>query len=177
MRKRRAALSLAETLIALGVFLAMVWMAATLLPATAGLNRASADYAVAQNLVAGKRAQLLELGYYGMNGPALGQSGKGLVDGTPATPTSAQNAGGSRSATFEFTQTDGLVAYFSGAAVSAIAPRGFVYLAPYDPSAQVVSGSTVYGFIRATVTVQWRTTRGQLRSFSQTTLIPRVKLQ
>jgi hypothetical protein len=162
------------------VMLFMTILVASVVPISLRTARYSSDFTHAASLVQHKINQLQDAGYTGITGPSLGQSALKIVDGTPSAP--ATNANGDQSATFEFTDTDKLWQYFSGGmssagnqVVGATSPRGYLYIAPYTPSASLNgAGATEYGLIRATVTVQWWTNKGKMQSFSGTTLIPRV---
>lgn len=178
----KSAFTILEVVLSLVILLFMGVMVTAVLPISLGMTRASADYTHAASLVQHKINQLQDAGYTKLTGPSLGQSGLKLVDGTPGAP--ATNATGSATATFEFTDCDRLWQYFSGGmdesgnqVISATSPRGYLYLAPYAPSSYVnATGVTEYGLVRATVTVQWWTSRGRPQSFSATTLIPRVNV-
>ena len=174
-----------EVVLALLVFLMMIVLVAAVIPVTVRLARSNADYNQSASLVLHKLSQLQEAGYQNMSGPALGQNNLAIVDGTPTTP--ASNLSGDQASTFEFTQTDLLWQYFSGGmddsgdqVTGSRSPHGYLYIAPYPPSATTVtSGSstiTVYGLIRVTVTIQWWTAGGQMQSFSATALLPRASV-
>lgn len=162
------------------IVLFMVLMVAAVVPSSLRTSRYSADYSQAASLVQHKVNQLQDAGYNAMTGPSLGGGGLKIVDGSPGSP--ATNPLGDQSATFEFTDRDYLWQYFpggmddSGAQVTGTgSPHGYIYLAPYAPSAYTnTAGATEYGLIRATVTVQWWTSKGNMQSFSGTTLIPRT---
>jgi type II secretory pathway pseudopilin PulG len=178
----KSAFTILEVVLSLVILLFMGIMVTAVLPITLGMTRTTSDFNHAASLVQHKINQLQDAGYTSLTGPSLGQSGLRIVDGTPATP--ATNATGSATATFEFTDCDRIWQYFSGGmdetgnqVVNATSPRGYLYLAPYAPSAYVnAAGVTEYGLVRATITVQWWTSKGKPQSFSATTLIPRVNV-
>ena len=143
------------------------------LQATMRSNAQAGGFLIARTLVASKISQLHAGGYASLNGPALGQNGARIIDGTPSTPSAADNVNGGASAAFEFTQTNQLTQYFPASARSD-APKGWVYLAPYTPSKVTSSTGDTYPLVRVTVQVQWRDTNGMFHCFSETTLIPRT---
>jgi hypothetical protein len=169
-----------EVILAMVILMFMVLLVAAVVPTSLRTSRYSADYSQAASLVQHKINQLQDAGYNGMTGPKLGGGGLAVVDGSPSSP--ATNPLGDQSATFEFTQQDRIWQYFAGGMDSTGAqvttsnsPHGYIYLAPYVPSAYTnAAGASEYGLIRATVTVQWWTSKGKMQSFSGTTLIPRV---
>lgn len=174
------AFTIMEVVLSLVIVLFMVVMVAAVVPSSLRTSRYSADYSQAASLVQHKINQLQDAGYSGMTGPNLGGNGLDIVDGNPSTP--ATNTLGDQTASFEFTQRDHLWQYFQGGMDStgaqvtgANSPRGYIYLAPYGPSAYTnTAGATEYGLVRATVTVQWWTSKGNMQSFSGTTLLPRA---
>jgi type II secretory pathway pseudopilin PulG len=170
-------MGLIEAVFALFLLLLMALLLAATLPVSARSTRMSADYIAAQALVNKKIVQLQNIGYGKINGPSLGQNGEAIVDGTPTDPTATKNADGSQSFSFPFTATDALgdtigVNATTGVNVSV----GTVAFEPYAPSAVTVSGVTTYSLIRATVSVRWADSRGQLRIASGSTLIPKANL-
>jgi prepilin-type N-terminal cleavage/methylation domain-containing protein len=173
--KRHHGFSLTEVLICLILVLLMAMLVVVTLQAALRSNQQTGGFLVARTLVSSKLSQLQAVGYGSLNGPALGQAGAKIVDGSPVSPTVAANASGTASATFEFTQTNQLATYFPGSATSD-APHGWLYIAPYTPSKRVENGMDTYLLIRATAQVQWRDSHGLLHSFSETTLIPRNAL-
>jgi type II secretory pathway pseudopilin PulG len=174
------AFSIMEVVLSLVILMFMVLMVAAVIPASLRNTRYSSDFSQAASLAQHKVNQLQDAGYMSMTGPILGQSGLKLVDGNPGNP--ANNTAGDQSATFEFTNTDRLWQYFNGGMdeagnqiVDANSPHGYLYIAPYTPSVyNSAAGSAEYGLIRATVTIQWWTSKGNMQSFSTTTLIPRA---
>ncbi|WP_309721785.1 hypothetical protein [Armatimonas sp.] len=182
MRNKRVknAFTILEVVLALVVLMFMAIMVTAVVPISLRTVRTSSDFTQATSLVQHKVNQLQDAGYTNLTGPGLGQNGLEIVDGTPGTP--ATNTLGNATATFEFTDTDKLWQYFAGGmddtgarVTNATSPRGYLYIAPYAPSSYTnAAGATEYGLIRATVTVQWWTSKGQIQSFSATTLIPRV---
>ena len=156
------------------LLVAMGIMVAITLSASARSNHQAGGFLVARTLVANKLSQVQAAGYTALNGPDLGQSGAGIVDGTPKTPTRLENAQGAASATFEFTQSNQLSQYFSGTSTSA--PRGSIYMAPYLPSKRTVGGNDTYPLVRVTAEVRWKDSTGLAHSHSETTLIPRSPL-
>ena len=182
MRNKRVknAFTILEVVMALVVLMFMAIMVTAVVPISLRTVRTSSDFTQATSLVQHKVNQLQDAGYTSITGPGLGQSGLKIIDGTPGTP--ATNTLGDATATFEFTDADKLWQYFAGGrddtgvrVTNATSPRGYLYIAPYAPSSYTNAASvTEYGLIRATVTVQWWTSKGQMQSFSATTLIPRV---
>ena len=179
-RRGRSAFSIVEVVLSLVVLMFMVLLVAAVLPISLRNARYNADFSQATSLVQHKLNQLQDAGYANMTGPLLGSTGLSIVDGSPNTP--ASNGLGAASATFEFTERDHLWEFFSGGmdaegnrVTHGNIPRGYLYIAPYSPSAYTNAvGQTEYGLIRATVTVQWWTSKGNLQSLSGTTLIPRA---
>ena len=176
---RAGGFTIVEVVMAMFVLSMMALMCAAVIPAATRSSHYTADYSQAQSLVMHKINQVQEAGYTNMNGPGLGQSGQDVVDGTPTSPTASANAGGSQSASFEFTTTDNLWRYFPGganssgtASTASNRPRGFLSIAPYSPSS--VSG--VYDFIQVTITVQWTDARGRTQNYGATTLVARNKV-
>lgn len=165
--------SLLEILFSLLLVALMTVLVVATLWATQRSNAQASSFLVARGLVTSKLSQLQAAGYSALNGPALGQGGARIVDGNPTSPTEAENASGAASATFEFTATNQLTQYFPASSQSD-APKGWIYISPYTPSKITLTSGDTYALIRATVQVQWRDTRGLLRSFSETTLIPRT---
>jgi type II secretory pathway pseudopilin PulG len=174
------AFTITEVVLSLLIVLFMVVMVAAVVPSSLRTSRYSADFSQAASLVQHKINQLQDAGYNGMNGPNLGGSGLAIVDGSPSAP--ATNPRGVETVTFEFTDRDKIWQYFAGGMDStgvqltgANSPHGYIYLAPYAPSAYTnAAGASEYGLIRATVTVQWWTSKGNMQAFSGTTLIPRA---
>ena len=166
--------SLTEVLLSMVLLVAMGIMVAITLSASARSNHQAGGFLVARTLVANKLSQVQAAGYTALNGPDLGQSGAGIVDGTPKTPTRFENAQGAVSAIFEFTHSNQLSQYFPG--TSASAPCGSIYMAPYLPSKRTVGGNDTYPLVRVTAEVRWKDSAGLAHSYSETTLIPRSPL-
>lgn len=174
------AFTIMEVVLSLLIVLFMVVMVAAVVPSSLRTSRYSTDFSQAASLVQHKINQLQDAGYNGMNAPNLGGHGLAIIDGSPNSP--ATNPLGDQSVTFEFTDRDKLWQSFAGGVDATGAritgsntPRGYIYLAPYSPSAYTnTAGATEYGLIRATVTVQWWTSKGNMQAFSGTTLIPRA---
>ncbi|MGC4044226.1 MAG: hypothetical protein QM758_10545 [Armatimonas sp.] len=177
-RNIRRGYLLLEAIFGLFLLLLMALLLAATLPISARSNTLGADAVAAQAVVSSKLAQLQQSGYGKLNGPSLGQDGDGLVDGTPTQPTATENADGSQSMRFTFTQTDAIVDKV-GANITqgASQPEGTIFLAPYAPSATVVDGKTIYPLVRATAIVRWTDSRGQRHFASGATLIPKAKVQ
>jgi prepilin-type N-terminal cleavage/methylation domain-containing protein len=171
-RKRISGFTLLEVVLAVMIFSAMAMMFAAAMPLAARSVRYGNDWAQASSLVMHKINQLQEAGYTAMTGPGLGQSGAGIVDGTPTAPST--NANGNQSGSFEFTTTDNLATYFQGgsSADTTKRPRGYLTIAPYTPSLN--SATSVYSMIQATVRIVWTDARGRQQSFALTTLVPRT---
>jgi len=169
-----------EVVLSLVVLMFMVLLVAAVLPISLRNSRYNSDFSQATSLIQHKINQLQDAGYTNMTGPLLGGNGLSIVDGNPGTP--ATNDRGTESATFEFTEHDHLWEFFNGGmdadgnrVTTGNRPRGYLYIAPYTPSAYTnAAGQPEYGLIRATVTVQWWTSKGNMQSLSGTTLIPRA---
>ena len=178
--REKHSFTILEVVLAMVVMLFMTILVAAVVPISLRTAHYNSDFTHAASLVQHKINQLQDAGYYAIDGPTLGQNGLKIVDGTPGSP--ANNLNGSQSCDFEFTDTDKLWQYFSGGMDSAgnrvtdsRSPRGFIYISPYEPSQfDNAALGMKYGLIRATVTVQWWTSKGRMQSFSGTTLIPRV---
>ena len=170
-------MGLIEAVFSLFLLLLMALLLAATLPVSARSTRMSADYIAAQALVNEKITELQNLGYGEINGPSLGQNGEGIVDGTPAEPTAAQNADGSKVFSLPFTDCEAINdAIGVRATTGTNAPSGTIAFAPYIPSGVTTNGATTYSLIRATVYIRWRDSRGQARQASGTTLIPKANL-
>jgi type II secretory pathway pseudopilin PulG len=169
-----------EVVLSLVVLMFMVLLVAAVIPASLRNTRYSADFSQAASLVQHKINQLQDAGYNNISGPRLGGNGLSIVDGNPGSP--ASNTLGDQSATFEFTDRDRLWQYFNGGMdetgnkiTTGNIPRGYLYISPYTPSASTnAAGTSEYGLIRATITIQWWTSKGNMQSFSGTTLIPKA---
>lgn len=176
----KRAFSIIEVVLSLIVLMFMVILVAAVIPTSLRNTRYSADFSQAASLVQHKINQFQDAGYFAINGPTLGQNGLEIVDGTPGSP--ANNLHGSQSATFEFTDTDKLWQYFNGGMDSSgnrvtgsHSPRGYIYISPYEPSQyDNASLGIKYGLVRVTITIQWWTGKGNMQSFSGTTLVPRA---
>lgn len=175
------AFTMVEVVLSLVVLMFMVLLVAAVLPISLRNSRYNSDFSQATTLLQHKINQLQDAGYANMTGPLLGSGGLAIIDGTPNTPST--NPLGAASATFEFTETDHLWEFFNGGMDSTGTrittgniPRGYLYIAPYSPSVyqNPVTCQDEYGLIRATVVVQWWTSKGNQQSLSATTLIPRA---
>ncbi len=162
---------LLEALFALFILILMALLLAATLPISTRSNTLSADSLAAQALVSRKLAQVQSAGYGKLNGPALAESG--VVDGTPAHPTATENADGTQSAAFLFTQIDALSEKLG---VKSTAPEGRLFLAPFAPAELVVEGRLTYTLVRATAVVRWTDSQGLRHFASATTLVPKVKV-
>ena len=100
-----------------------------------------------------------------------------MIDGTPAHPTATENADGTQSAAFVFTEIDTLSAKLGVTAKTpVISPEGRLFFAPFAPSGVVVEGRMTYPLIRATAVVRWTDSQGLRHFASATTLVPKVKV-
>jgi flagellar motor protein MotB len=169
---------LVDAVFALFLLLVMALFIVACLPMAARSNKFGAEAVVAQGLIGRKLAQLQQAGYGKLNGPALGQEGDGIVDGTPQEPTATQNADGARRMRFTFTRTDTLSEKLgTNIAVGEDATEGLLFLAPYPPSEIVVDGKASFPIVRATVVIRWKDSRGMPHFRSGATLIAKVKAQ
>lgn len=175
VKKRLRAFSLTEVLLSLILLLALGVMVAVTLGTSARSNQQAGGFLMARTLVASKLSQLQSVGYENLNGPALGQGGARIVDGSPTSPTALENVNGAASGTFSFTETNQLATYFPNNNGSTDA-RGRIFLAPYAPARQTTASGDRYPLIRATIEVQWRDSNGVAHTYSETTLIPRNRL-
>jgi type II secretory pathway pseudopilin PulG len=175
VKDRLRAFSLTEVLLSLVLLVVLGFMVAIVLGTSARSNHQSGGFLVARTLVSSKLSQLQAAGYTALNGPGLGQSGAGIVDGTPTTPTPQDNAQGAISASFTFTQTNQITQYFPTAGGGA-APQGRIFIAPYLPAKRTTAGVDSYPLVRATVEVQWSDSNGLPHTYSETTLIPQGAL-
>ncbi len=174
-----------EVFLALIVLSALVVLVGAMIPLMARSVRASTDFSQAQSLAMHKIAQLQEAGYSNIEGARLNQNGLKIVDGTGTAPLS--NSNGDKSASLEFTTTDNLWRYFpigttsSGTqdTTSSNRPRGYIFIAPYTPSAVTVSGVTRYPMIQVTVVVQWWGwgSRNQMKNYSTSILLSETAVQ
>lgn len=178
-RYLRAGFTMIEVVFAMFILMLMALMFAVVVPTSARSTRYASDYAQASSVVMHKLNQVQDAGYANMDGPGLGGSGALIVDGSPSTP--ANNDNGDQTFTAEFTDRDKLWEYFSGGRdasgnriTSGNIPRGYLYVSPYAPSAITSGSTTTYSLVRVTATVQWWNAKGQLQTFSATTLVPKT---
>ena len=154
-------------------------MIGTTVPIAARANSNNQTYAAAASICTHKLHQCQSAGFTAMTGPLLGQSGRLIVDGTPATPST--NAGGASVASFEFSDTEMLWQTFpSGATTSGVKstastrPVGTLAITPYVPSLISGSGaSAIYGLIQVTATITWYDNKGRVHSISLDTMVSR----
>jgi type II secretory pathway pseudopilin PulG len=173
-KNNRKHFTLIEVMFALIILAAMAVMFGVIMPVAGRNTRYAADYAQASSLVMHKINQIQEAGFDNMDAP--GFTAAGITD-TISLPTN--NDTGAQQFTAEFTTIDNLAQFFNdkaGApANSTDKPHGYIYIAPYSASLLAVPGT--YSLIRATVMVQWKNSRGQVQSFSATTLVPKTTIE
>jgi type II secretory pathway pseudopilin PulG len=176
MRKQNRAFTMLEVVLSVLFFTMMTLLVAVSIPMAARSSRQSSDTVQASSLLRHKIDQLQGAGYSQMNGVDLKRlnvidnAGMGVLN----SPNPTANANGDQSGDAPFTRADNLEAFFVNASSH---PEGHIEIAPYQPSVKGSGGGTYYTVIQATVSVRWKDTRGQVRSLSMRTLIPKTTLQ